>query len=284
MNIFWAPFTQSILILLEGMVSCISILAWFVHRLSECSEFLMLPPVVLLECLLLKKIFDQGLTPWLRNAKYAGASELDKAVVDILGRFAPSPCGADLGNEQLCAPLPCRHPSSGVGRLRTLLTSGRKNVHQFFLQRNPRVWFLAALMQRRPPSARLGPGQYLEAPGSPGPCVAPVCLGGGRGYVEAEEKCIFLSPAVPHVFLAAERAGWIILISHTGVTHLLSKTEDRSRVHSQSLYCHQGSQLFFSPSGPYHPIHHMGEKHHYLETFHQVKHLAQGNLLPLSLA
>jgi len=30
---------------------------------------------------------------------------------------------------------------------------------------------------------------------------------GGQGCAEAEEKCNFLSPPVPHVFLAAERAG-----------------------------------------------------------------------------
>lgn len=67
----------------------------------------MLTSVAVLECLLLQEILDPGLQPRLRNAKHAGASELDKAVVDILGRFSPSLSGADLGSEQLCMALRC---------------------------------------------------------------------------------------------------------------------------------------------------------------------------------
>lgn len=67
----------------------------------------MLTLVDLLECLLLQEILDPGLQPRQRNVKHAGASELDKAVVDILGRFSPSLSGADLGSEQLCVALRC---------------------------------------------------------------------------------------------------------------------------------------------------------------------------------
>lgn len=165
-----------------------------------------------------------------------------------------------------------------------LLTSGRKILQQFCLQGNSCVWFLAALMQTWPPSARLGPGQYLGAPGSPGPCVAPVCLGECRAMLKLRKNASSF-PRSPTCF-SCGREGWV----NNPVFPHWSHSEWRTGAGCALSLSMATREFNLSSPSPPSLTHttpsptHMGEKHHYLQILHQVKHPVQGNPLLLPSA
>lgn len=241
-----------------------------------------------LEHLLLRETFEQGLSPWLRNAKYSWHLSRKRlfwiswwnlfsawAVLTL----AVSSCLC------LCPARTLKWHGGVLGWLWALLTSGIGTTQQFSLQRNPCVWFLGDIMHTGLPSVRLGPDNLLRHQG------AQVCESLLSAWGKAEVcgcwgKIHLPFPWSP-TFFSCKREGQVnnsdsLRWSHSSLEQ--NRTQEQG-AHSVCVFLPGKSTcLLPSLSIPYQSLHHMGGMQLHLQTLCQMKHLLQGNLLPLPLA